>query len=210
MADTGYISPGTMANDSAVGAVAWSNPDNAKASDGSYATLTDGDATNIYDTTVKLVKGGSISGDNKATSTDLISTEAYISYGGSSDLWGNTLTYSDINAITFGVAFSYTMNTGDETVSNYLKATNFGFSIPTGATIDGVFSEIEVKQIGQVAYVDHIRIKVYYTETSGTNMQINISDTWKDVSAMKINIGDTWKDVTAVKQNIGDTWKDVF
>jgi len=27
-------------------------------------------------------------------------------------------------------------------VSHYLKATNFGFSIPTGATIDGILAEI--------------------------------------------------------------------
>jgi len=44
----------------------------------------------------------------------------------------------------------------------------------------------------------------------GTNMKINIGDTWKDVESIKINIGDTWKDVSEVKQNIGDTWKTVF
>lgn len=44
----------------------------------------------------------------------------------------------------------------------------------------------------------------------GTNMQINIGDTWKSVDALKINIGDVWKDVVSVKQNIGDVWKDVF
>lgn len=45
---------------------------------------------------------------------------------------------------------------------------------------------------------------------AGTNMSINIGDSWKDVDALKINIGDAWKDVDAVKQNIGDVWKDVF
>lgn len=44
----------------------------------------------------------------------------------------------------------------------------------------------------------------------GTNTQINIGDSWKEVQAMKINIGDVWKDVVSVKINIGDTWKDVF
>jgi hypothetical protein len=48
------------------------------------------------------------------------------------------------------------------------------------------------------------------TPPSGTNMQINIGDSWKDVDALKINIGDSWKDVVAVKQNISDSWKDVF
>jgi len=51
---------------------------------------------------------------------------------------------------------------------------------------------------------------VYEAAPAGTNMKINIDDTWKDVDSMKINIGDTWKDVAEVKQNIGDAWKTVF
>lgn len=49
-----------------------------------------------------------------------------------------------------------------------------------------------------------------YPFTVGTNLQLNISDVWKDVPAMKINIGDVWKDVASIKLNIGDVWKDVF
>jgi len=45
---------------------------------------------------------------------------------------------------------------------------------------------------------------------AGTNMKINIGDTFKDVDSLKINIGGTWKDVTKVQQNIGGVWKDVF
>ena len=44
----------------------------------------------------------------------------------------------------------------------------------------------------------------------GTNTQINIGDTFKDVDSMKINIADTWKAVESVKINIGDSWKTVF
>ena len=32
--------------------------------------------------------------------------------------------------------------------SNYLKATNFGFSIPVGSTINGILVEIQKKQNG--------------------------------------------------------------
>jgi hypothetical protein len=46
--------------------------------------------------------------------------------------------------------------------------------------------------------------------TSGTNMQINIADTWKNVTGAQINIGDAWKTVTKVQVNIGDVWKNVF
>lgn len=55
---------------------------------------------------------------------------------------------------------------------------------------------------------------IYATYTAegggGTNMQLNIGDTWKVVASAKINIGDTWKDVTAAKVNIGDSWKTIF
>ena len=44
----------------------------------------------------------------------------------------------------------------------------------------------------------------------GTNTQINIGDTWKEISAMKLNIGDVWKEVSSAQLNIGDTWKSLF
>lgn len=52
---------------------------------------------------------------------------------------------------------------------------------------------------------------VWEAAAAGTNMQINIADTWKDVASAQINIGDTWKDVvTGTQINIGDTWKTIF
>lgn len=212
MADTGYRSPGTMASSSASGGtLAWSNPNNAKVSDVAYATA-----------------NGLFAGGN----------------------------------------------------SHYLKATNFGFAVPDGATIDGIVVEIERKPSGSnkvadwkvyivkadgsigttqkaipgfwptpeayytyggaadkwgeawtpanindsdfgvvlavdceafgIASVDHIRIKVYYTEVALTNMKINIGDAFKDVDEIKINIGDSWKTVTKIQINIGDSWKTIF
>lgn len=76
MASAGPNSPGTLADDSSFGSVAWTNPSNAGTSDNSYAT--------------------------------------YNSPGG--------------------------------TDSHYLKATNFGFSIPSDATITNIKVEIERKQ----------------------------------------------------------------
>lgn len=73
MASQGPLSPGTMADDSAVGSAAWADVNNAKVSDNIYATT----------------------------------------------------------------------GTIDAATSHYLKATNFGFSIPVGATIDGILVEIE-------------------------------------------------------------------
>ncbi len=65
-------------------------------------------ATGCIDSSVRLIKGGVVSGNDKA---DIVtdyptSDNIYKSYGGSSDLWGLTLTPADINAIDFGVAFA--------------------------------------------------------------------------------------------------------
>ena len=49
-----------------------------------------------------------------------------------------------------------------------------------------------------------------WTETTGTNCQVNIGDVWKPIEAMQINIGDVWKAVASAKVNIGDDWKTIF
>jgi hypothetical protein len=57
----------------------------------------------VRDTAVKLVKGGTVSGDNKAdTSNNWPTSDGTKTYGGGSDLWGLTLSQSDINASNFG------------------------------------------------------------------------------------------------------------
>ena len=170
MADTGYISPGTMADDSAVGSRTWSNPDNAKANDGSYASTSsyggeythylkatnfgfsipagatvDGikveiekmawyfDRDHASDNIVSIVKAdGSIGSTNKSVGATWSTTETYYEYGGSSDLWGETWTPTNINDVDFGVV-----------LSAYIVS----------------YSDIDV---------DHIRIKVYYTVASAT------------------------------------------
>lgn len=47
-------------------------------------------------------------------------------------------------------------------------------------------------------------------EPTGTNLQINIGDVWKEVPTVQINIGDAWKEVTGMQINIGDSWKTIF
>jgi len=170
MADTSATSPGTMANDTAVGTAAWSNSDNAKASDGSYA-ITNGlvaanvtnylKATNfgfsipsgatidgivveiekyavsgnVKDSKLRIVNSdGSIGTTDRAdTVSNWPSSDSYISYGSSSDLWGETWLASDINDSDFGVALSAIGIDPDD---------------------------------GYTPHVDHIRITIYYTETA--------------------------------------------
>lgn len=61
----------------------------------------------IQDESLKLIKGGTAQGNDKAaTSTQWPTSLTNATYGSSSDLWGLSWTPSDINAGNFGVAFS--------------------------------------------------------------------------------------------------------
>ena len=65
----------------------------------------------VKDNDVKLVKGGSPIGDNKAHgSSTWTDTDAYDSYGDTTDAWGTTWTPTEINASDFGVVFSAKIN----------------------------------------------------------------------------------------------------
>ncbi|MFN8291574.1 MAG: T9SS type A sorting domain-containing protein [Chitinophagaceae bacterium] len=60
----------------------------------------------VRDNEVKIIKNGTITGNNKALPGDWTSTDTYKSYGGASDLWGTTLTPADVNSSGFGIAIS--------------------------------------------------------------------------------------------------------
>lgn len=64
--------------------------------------------TNITatDNSVKIVKGGTISGDEKAAAGAWPGTDTYATYGSSTDKWGLTWTPADINASNFGMVIS--------------------------------------------------------------------------------------------------------
>lgn len=57
------------------------------------------------DSKVQLVKGGAISGANRATGAAIPAALTYGSYGGPSDLWGLAFTPADINNATFGAVY---------------------------------------------------------------------------------------------------------
>ena len=181
----GPNNPGTMADDSAVGSIAWILVNNAKASDDTYADV---DATEEVlshylkgtnfsfsipsgatidgiklemeeasqeegaelplEDTVKLVKSGTVQGNDKSTGAILPFADTYITYGNETDLWGLTWTVADINADNFGMVFSITLRGQEE-------ANSAGF-------------------------VDHIRITIYYTEAVGDSCTFNgLNNNWE-------------------------------
>lgn len=121
-------SPGTMADDATVGIDAWSNPDNAKASDNVYAT--------------------------RGTSN---------------------------NAIT----------------SHFLKATNFGFLIPTGATINGILIEVERKTSSSNC-VDVTAKIVKANGNFGTTNRADTVTKWTNI--------DTYKSYGSSSDLWGESW----
>jgi len=84
----------------------------------------------VWDSLVYLVVNNNVVGNNKAQGAPWPITKNYSNYGGTTDLWGTTLTAADVNDTAFGIGIK-ARNSAD-TSSNY-------------------------------AYIDHIRMKVYYT-----------------------------------------------
>jgi len=172
--DTEYINPGTVVDDDTIGSVAWSNPSNAKSSDDSYASALIGTFANgAKENEIKLVKAGVISGNNKSTGANIPGTEATIAYGEDNDLWGLELTPADINDENFGVVFSVTNNIAS--ISHYLWADNFGFTIPSNETIGSIKVNVGRRVINSGGFalvqVDNVQIKVSYTATVTKNDQ---------------------------------------
>lgn len=65
----------------------------------------DGSFGEIMDSSVRIIKGGAMVGTDYAEGGISWGTsDAYTTYGGSSDLWGLTWTAADINASDFGTA----------------------------------------------------------------------------------------------------------
>lgn len=73
--------------------------------------------TGVKDSEVKIVKGGTIGTTNKLSADIWPTTDAYKTYGGATDLWGETWTSTDINATNFGMVILATLDTLDETAS---------------------------------------------------------------------------------------------
>lgn len=100
------------------------------------------------DSTLKLSKAGTISGDNKASGTNWVATEAYFTYGSSVSLWGLTWTAADINDTGFGVALSVLGNNAVASVDHiritvfydvvhWGLAKGFNFRFTSGYVTDG-------------------------------------------------------------------------
>lgn len=66
-------------------------------------------SSRVRDYSVKIVKGGTITGEERADAATnyLTTTDTFKTYGRANDLWGTTWTANDINASNFGVVVSF-------------------------------------------------------------------------------------------------------
>ena len=182
---SGPNSPSTSADDSTVGTKSWTTPSNVQTQNDVYATAhldasevthylkatgfgfsipagatidgikvevdryESGSSVRVTDNSVRLVKNKVISGDEKSTGADWPNsdTDTYIPYGGSTDKWGLTWTYSDINSANFGVVISAKKDSNSH---------------------------------DRDAYIDHIRMTVYYTpDTTPPTTIDNVPSAWQ-------------------------------
>lgn len=80
------------------------------------------------DNSVRLIKNGTITGNNLAYTVSPWNTaDTYTSYGSSSNLWGTTWTVADINASNFGAVLSASVNNGTAQV-DHMRITVTGSS----------------------------------------------------------------------------------
>lgn len=136
---------------------------------------------------------------------------------GIEDLTANVgaFTLTGITAI-LTKALNMTASVGSFTLTGITTALKRGYTIATSVgsfTLTGIATTFTKALNITTAVGEFILTGISVTllgPSAGTNMKINISDSWKDVSGIKINIGGSWKDVNSIKQNISGSWKDVF
>ena len=177
MADTGFEFSGTAVNDATVGTIDWVDVDSTGLTLVQLISADDDQFTHptgvrlsggVTDTSAVLFIGGSASGDSQHLGT--VFTSGVRTYGSSTELWGLTPSVAEVNAGDFGFGISVTGNGG---VSKYLFVSGFGFSVPVGATIDGIEVACDVVNTDGRPKFDYIQTKVHYTEAPVTAEHIS-------------------------------------
>lgn len=170
MSVTAYTFPGT-ATQAVQGGSTWTGVTNVLANDGNYAT--DGflsGADNFEYRHVRLLKAGIITGTDIGANQDTFTNPRTL--GGSTQTFGQTLTPADVNDPNFGIAIAFGQFNGtthaDKT--DYIKVTNFGFAVPTGASIDGIEILVGADQYSggggtSGLEVNYIQVRIYFSVT---------------------------------------------
>lgn len=95
----------------------------------------------IDDLSVKLMKAGIITGIDHQNDLRWPTSEAYFTYGDSLDLWGATLTPSDVNSSNFGVALRAATAAADTASVDHMRVTVYH------TTYAGVNAQADATQV---------------------------------------------------------------
>lgn len=95
-------------------------------------------AADVFDAVVSLVANGVVAGDNKASGVEWSTTEGFVSYGGSTDSWGLTLSGAEVNASNFGAVLSATIGASGKTASADSMRFTFYYTVPNNLSLLGV------------------------------------------------------------------------
>lgn len=126
---------------------------------------TDGAGSDVRDNVVSLIKGGVVTGENKASvATDWPIAETAATYGGITDLWETAWTAEDINSSNFGLALAVRSSVGTrEAHVDYMQIT-VTYQLPSTTTTVDCGSGVPV-----VEYEDSITCVATITRSAGTN-----------------------------------------
>ncbi len=125
----------------------------------------------MTDFSVRLWENGIPVGNDNANGNSLPAAPPYPAsvYVGT---WGLSLTYQDVNNPEFGVAWAGMISGSNHApqYTHYMVAKNFGFNIPTGATIVNVIANVYAGVRGiapgepNVLLIDYISMEIDYTQ----------------------------------------------
>jgi len=133
---------------------------------------------NILDNSVRLVKAGVISGNDKASATTWPLSESYASYGSNSDLWGLSLTPPDINSSNFGVVIS-AKPTGSLGLNLDADINHIRLSVYYNIPLPVTFQYFKTSLIGNTA---NLEWKMdYYDEKTITVQRSSDAVSWEDI-----------------------------
>jgi hypothetical protein len=197
---TNYL--GAVSVNTSVGTVNWTcvAPTVAELNkiDGIYTRAATTGTTVPSDYQVRLVLGGTISG-NALTGGTLTNGFVTRNFGSSSSLsvWGLSLAYSDINLSSFGCVYSaQAINK-----TYYLEAQTFGFSIPAGATINGVVVNITREYAGICSFIGSVKVNTNNGEKKIKSIKIGDTVLSYDTSFHKL----VYKNVYEVTRHENDS-----
>jgi len=131
----------------------------------------------VSDFRINIVKAdGAYGTENKAAGGYWSTTEAYYTYGGSSDLWSLAWTAANINHANFGVGISVLHLANGRADIDHVRITVY-YTVPGPS---------------------NFYINVGDSWQDAEQIYINVGDVWQDVEAVYVNVGDSWQVIFSI------------